>query len=143
MFCEILLTALTSSKNEESNLTVPLVIDTLGTVCIALKYLYDSFEVSLRHLSYTSFKAMQAVPSVSFTQNPVKLETSLLLQVRAIRKLSENTGELQARVVLRTDSAVFHHAVKHGVCQQCKVLRQARILLLGRFGSYIFQTRRL
>jgi len=41
VFSEMFLTALTSSKNEESKLIVPLVNDTLGTVCIALEYLYD------------------------------------------------------------------------------------------------------
>ena len=35
------MTALTSRKNRKSKFTVPLVTDSLGTVCIALKYLYD------------------------------------------------------------------------------------------------------
>ena len=43
VFFDMFLTPLTSSKNEDSKLIVPLATDTLGNVCIALEYLYSRF----------------------------------------------------------------------------------------------------
>ncbi len=43
VFFDIFVTPLTSSKNENSKLIVPLASETLGNVCIALEYLYSRF----------------------------------------------------------------------------------------------------
>lgn len=41
VFCDYFVTALTSGKNRRCTVTLPLVTDSLETVCIALRYLYD------------------------------------------------------------------------------------------------------
>ena len=61
MFCDYFVTALTSRKNRKSKFTVPLVTDSLGTVCIALKYLYDRFLLAVIEILQSYADSSQCV----------------------------------------------------------------------------------